>query len=749
MELKYILNKSVIAAFIIILLSDILLFCKGLNDRELACVDENGYEYSDFVFYYNDCIDFLRDADNSELTDKINLYYRENVTDENKKSLLAAVKQLKEQADYVNSYASDIEESVRQAETMISFNIYNDKSSYSYNNILKGRYDLKKLKDIDLKVTSNIAYDNIFGYKYAGYFIALIMIIFVSRFKADNLGFDTIIKASCKGRGRLAAKRAGLTAAVGIMAALFIYMPIVLISFARYGGIGDINCLIQCNSLFSRSVLIMSYGELLAVVIALHCAAAAAAGFVAWLFFLIFRDRHIAVMGIVIFSLLEGIFYLTKSGNMFFKFMRSVNIFTFLNPSDIFKKYDNWGFGQYIINTGFLSIIAIIFIILTSLIIILCISSSLWCGIEVKSKGLSRAAEKIRKRFAYLPDFIKELKKTLLIQKGLLVIAVVLLYIITADFGVAGTAENGQLEMAEYYSYAQGDAYQKTDEYIKDTVKWIDEAQKTAEQLEKNGDITGSNDILNRIKEKENMLNRVSEESERVKQLNNRGIVSAGVLDTYKYEKRYGARMNTYYQNFVLAGFFVVIFLTCKTFSIERKSKMASIIRTTDLGRGKYLRTRILTGIFVVEAVVLTENIIQFIKVNNVFSLKDYERTLAVQSVSCMENCPLGLSIIQFEIVLIIYRMAVYGLTALLIIGLSMYLEESGVFFVSIIAFLPYILSSIGIKNMDKYSIVRITSGVECFQSSEGVLNIIIFISVLSVVAAVSVRMAVVKWRRQ
>ena len=130
------------------------------------------------------------------------------------------------------------------------------------------------------------------------------------------------------------------------------------------------------------------------------------------------------------------------------------------------------------------------------------------------------------------------------------------------------------------------------------------------------------------------------------------------MLDTYKYEKRYGARMNTYYQNFVLAGFFAVIFLTCKTFSIERKSKMASIIRTTDLGRGKYLRTRILTGVLAVEAVVLTENIIQFIKVNNVFSIKDYERALAVQSVSCMENCPLSLSIIQFEIVLIIYRMS-------------------------------------------------------------------------------------------
>lgn len=749
MELKYILNKGVIAAFIIIFLANILLFCKGLTDSELACADENGYEYADFVFYYNDCIEFLKSTDNSELTDKINLYYRENVTDENKNSLLAAVKQLGEQADYVNSYASDIEEAVSQAETMISFNIYNDKSSYSYNNILKGRYDLKKLKDIDLSVTSNIAYDNIFGYRYAGYFIALIMIIFVSRFKADNHGFDSVIKASCKGRGRLAAKRAGLTAAAGIAATLIIYIPIVLISFARYGGTADINCLIQSNSLFSRSVLIISYAELLAVIFLLYCAAASASGFIAWLFFLIFRDRHIAVMGIVIFSLLEGVFHLTKSGNMFFKFMRSVNIFCFLNPSGIFEKYDNWGFGQYIINTGLLSVIALICIILFNLFVILCISSSLWSGIEVKSKRLSRAAEKIRKHFAYLPNFIKELKKTLLMQKGLLVIAVVLLYIVTADFGVAGKAEKGQLEMAEYYSFAEGDAYQKTDEYVESTITWIDEAKKTAAELEEKGDLIGSNDILNRIKEKESILNKISDESARIKQLNQRGIVSAGILDTYKYEKRYGARMNTYYQNFVLAGFFVIIFLTCKTFSIERRSRMASIIRTTDFGRGKYLRTRIFTGVMIVEAVVLFENVIQFIKVNHVFSLKDYERALAVQSISCMENCPLSLSVLQFEIVLIIYRMAVYGLTALFIIGLSMYLEESGVFFVSIIAFLPYILSSIGIKSFEKFSIVRLTAGVECFQSPGGIGEIIIFIAVLSAFAAVSVRMAVVKWQRQ
>ena len=147
MELKYILNKGVTAAFIVIFLANILLFCKGLTDSELACADENGYAYSDFVFYYNDCVEFLKSADNSELTEKINLYYRENVTDENKQSLLAVVKQLQAQADYVNSYASDIEWSVSQAETMISFNIYNDKSSYSYNNILKRRYDLKNLKE--------------------------------------------------------------------------------------------------------------------------------------------------------------------------------------------------------------------------------------------------------------------------------------------------------------------------------------------------------------------------------------------------------------------------------------------------------------------------------------------------------------------------------------------------------------------------------------------------------------------------
>lgn len=749
MELKYILNKGVTAAFIVIFLANILLFCKGLTDSELACADENGYAYSDFVFYYNDCVEFLKSADNSELTEKINLYYRENVTDENKQSLLAVVKQLQAQADYVNSYASDIEWSVSQAETMISFNIYNDKSSYSYNNILKGRYDLKKLKDIDLSVTSNIAYDNIFGYRYAGYFIALIMIIFVSRFKADNHGFNAVIKAAYKGRGMLAAKRAGLTASAGIMATFFIYMPIVLISFARYGGTLDLNSLIQCNPLFSRSVLIISYAGLLGIIFLLHCAAAAAAGFIAWLFFLAFRDRHMAVMGIVIFSLLEGFFYLTKSGNIFFKFMRSVNIFCFLNPSGIFKKYDNWGFGQYIINTGLLSVIAIICIILFNLIVILCISSSLWSGIEVKSKVLSSADRKIRKNFAYLPNFFKELKKTLLLQKGLLVIAAALLYIVTADFGVAGRAENGQLEMAEYYSFAEGDAYRRTDEYVENTIKWIDEAKKTAAQLQEKGDLTGSNDLQNRIKEKESMLNKISEESDRVKQLNQRGITSAGILDTYKYEKRYGARMNTYYQNFVLAGFFVIIFLTCKTFSIERRSRMASIIRTTDFGRGKYLRTRIFTGVMIVEAVVLFENIIQFIKVNNVFSLKDYERPLAVQSINCMENCPLSLSILQFEIVLIIYRMAVYGLTALFIIGLSMYLEESGVFFVSIVAFLPYILSSIGIKSFEKLSIVRLAVGVECFQSPGGIGEIIIFIAALSVLAAASVRMAVVKWQRQ
>lgn len=748
MELKYIFSKGVIVACVMFLIANVLLFCKGITDNELAYEEEKGYKYSDYVAFYNDCIKELEHTDKNEWSLKVDTYYRENVTEENKKSLLAAVKQIKQQIDYVQSYDAGVVESIKQAETMVSFNIYNDKDSYSYNNILKGRYDLKKLRNLDLDITSEISYNNILGYKYAGYFAAIIMIILVSRFRAESVGFNCIVRTSRKGRGKLALKRALILAAVGLTTAFLTYAPIIIISFAKYGGIGSIGSLIQSNQIFARSIMTISYAELLLNVVLFQCAASVLAGLMAWLFFIIFKDKPISVMGIVVFALFERVLYMIKSGNMFFKFFRTINIFSYMNPPAIFQKYDNFGFGQNIINIKTLSAAGMVVLMAVNLILIVSISSSLWGGFEIKSRFLGNCIRKVKRYFAYLPNRIKELKKTLFIQKGILVIAIVMLYIMTADFGVAGKADDRQLAMADYYNYVQGDAYNKTDEYVEDTKQWIEDARKTAEDLKQKGDILAFNDIDTRIREKETLLKNISDESIRIKELSESGIDSAGILDQHKYEKRYGARMNTYYENFVLTIMFLIIFMTCKTFSIERKNNMDLIIRSTKRGRLSYLRTRFFTDLLIVEAVVLIENIIQYIKVNNVFPIKFYERNLAVQSILCMENSPFNISVIQFEVMLIIYRMIIYGLIAVIIMSLSMYLEESSIFFIGIVALIPYILNSIGIYQLKNFSLVALTAGFGFFQNKSGVFCIVTFLIFLCFISVILLKRAVAKWMK-
>lgn len=747
MEFKYIIKGKMMIILLVILIGNILFFYKNLTDFENAYYEENGYAYADYVGYYNECISYVKQRSAEQYSDSVQEFYQNNITEDNKESLMAAVKQVHGQMSYIDTYNDEITTLLQKAEQLAKSSIYQDKTAFSYNNILKGRYDLKKLQNLKLELNSNTAVDHILRYQYAGAFIALIMVLIVSTFRYPSTGFSYIVKSTKNGRKMLALKRVGVIAVFSVMSAVFTYIPVMLISFVRYGGTESLGVLIQCNSQFARTPVVITFAAFFAYTILLLSAAGMIAGLAAWLFMLLFKENTAAVLAMIISAFIEMGLYAIHMNHMVLQFFKYVNIFSFLTPYDIIKKYNNWGIGTNIMTTRTLMTTGMIILLAVLSIANIYISAGLWGGIRIKSKFFSKLVLFIHRKTAYWPNWLKELKKTGLLQKGIYVFGVVILYAAASNFGVAGISDGTQIGMQDYYNAVQGDAYDKTDAYINDIEQWIEGARETLAALTAQRDMVAMQDISDRINEKETLLAEIYAQSERVRALRNQGIERAGVINIYKFENRYGIRMNTYYENFTVILFLAIVLVAGKTFLIERNNKMDVIIRSTLKGGKVFLFKKYISPLLLIESAAILVNIIQLVKVNQIYPLNSYELHTAIQSIPLFENCPIPLTVMQLEMVLILYRLLIYALMAVIASGLSMFFEESELYLFFIITMVPYILECVGIAALKSFSIVGFTVGIQNLISAETMGGFFVYVLIVIVLTMVATGKAVKKWK--
>lgn len=747
MEFKYIIKGKMIIILLVILIGNILFFYKNVTDFENAYDAENGYAYADYARYYNECISYVKQSPREQYLDSTQAFYQNNVTEDNRESLMAAVGQVRAQISYIHTYHDEITTLVQKAEQLIKSSIYQDKTAFSYNNILKGRYDLKKLQDLKLDIISNIAVDQVLRYQYAGVFIALIMVLIVSTFRYPSTGFSSIVKSTKNGRKMLALKRVGVIAVFSVMSAVLTYVPVLLISFARYGGAESLGTLIQCNSAFARTPIVITFAAFFADIILLLSAAGMVVGLATWLFLLLFKESTVAVLAMILGAFIEMGFYILHMNHVVTQFLKYVNVFSFLTPYDIIKKYNNWGIGTHIITILMLMLTGMIILLAVLSIADIYISASLWGGFQIKSKFFNRLVLLIHRKTAYLPNAIKELKKTGIIQKAVYVLGVVMIYAVVLDFGVAGISDNQQIGMQDYYNTVLGDAYDKTDDYVKHIEQWLEEAKETLAAFTAQQDIIAIQDMSGRINEKETLLAEIYAQSGRVRALKDRGIEQACVLNVYKFGNRYGIRMHTYYQNFTVVLFLAVVLVAGKTFLIERSNKMDVIIRSTLKGRKVFLIKKYISQLCLVELAVVFVNIIQMVKVNQIYPLNPYELHAAIQSIPLFENCPITLTIMQLEIMLILYRMLVYALVTVIFSGLSMFFEEGELYLFFIVVMVPYILECVGISALKRFSIIGLTTGIQNLVSKGAIGGAFVYILVMILLTIIVTGKAVKKWK--
>ena len=172
---------------------------------------------------------------------------------------LTVLRDIESQLEYIKKYPEDMKQIQTNAQQLMTFSIFSDKNSFTYNNIVKTGKDFEKVADVSLYLVNNKAAGSFVNYYYTFYF-ALIMMVFIIyglSGERDN-GMWGIVHSAGSGRLRLALHRLFIIAGSGVVIKAGLYFTTFAAALLLYGGAGALNAPVQSIQAFERFAMPMS-----------------------------------------------------------------------------------------------------------------------------------------------------------------------------------------------------------------------------------------------------------------------------------------------------------------------------------------------------------------------------------------------------------------------------------------------------------------------------------------------------------
>jgi len=265
---------------------------------------------------------------------------------------------LYEQAIHVRDYESYLATVQKQAILMSQSSLFGgNKNGFSYRNIQKTAADFKALEGIQTQFGSDRAVNVWMEYNTADWFHLLVMILFVLAFLAEKRkGLHALIRTTPGGRKKTALSRLGILLGASTLSTLLFYGIPLGAAFIINGGLGDLGRSIQSLAAFKTCTLPVSIEEWLILFFVVKALCGFFVGVFFW-FILSFLEQ-IQLAWLVILAVL-GAEYLAKTliaPQMVLGFLRYVNIYSYISPTELLSQYQNMNF--FTLPLGSLSLMA-------------------------------------------------------------------------------------------------------------------------------------------------------------------------------------------------------------------------------------------------------------------------------------------------------------------------------------------------------------------------------------------------------
>lgn len=609
---------------------------------------------------------------------------------ESKNIIAAANTQLISDEQYIRNYNDTIKAKRSQVDQLMKNGLYSGENSFSRLNILKARYDIKKLETITPEVGNGKAIETIFEYDLINYLLVILIVATIYTFFDERKkGLWSIIHNSAGGRYRLTAKRTGILFGLSFLYTFGMYVATFAAAFKLYGGFGDLRQLIQSGQKYEVVLLVMSRWKFILVFLAAHSICLFVIGIMIWIILSLIKNSSVSMLITGLIFAVEYIAYALVPANSALCVFKYVNLFQLICPASSFTKYLNWGYGSFIVDTQTSTII-----LATVLLPICIIVNTLINGrkrpiekVGMLENALQIVSSQIAKGVERLPVFLKEIYKVLFIQKGIIILVVAVWLVLDNQIARGVMYDDAKTEMSNFYKEADG----LVPGPEVDSIIAAREAE-LADLKENHNTTKEENDLINM---KESVLKEIKSNVSYLSELKEKRGIEGKITNPYVYEDVLGKRLNANQRNVGITAVFTVILLIFGTFAFEKKQAMVPVLRSSG-GRNKLWRLKILSVIGTVAIIWLLLYGINGWNITRIYKFNSL--SVPLQSLKIMGDFPISMSIGTFLVLLNIYKFILLLCIGFMVMAVSSRIDYFRALIVSCIILVGHILYVLGIK---------------------------------------------------
>ncbi len=556
----------------------------------------------------------------------------------------------------IEKYASSLQAILSNAERMQLIGLFSDKGSFSYHNIIRTAEDYRVLESVRPVIEANYGTHSVLNYKYTIYFCVAAMLLLANCLAEERQrGLVSILHLAPRGRGRLAAKQAGTLFVWSVIVNVTFYAALVVQGVLTYGHGEAWFTQIQNLEQLSFFPALLDKWQLLLIIVLFQTLATY---MIAMLFLTVsaaFRNNTFAWIALGAIFLVEYIPYSLLKRTSAWAILAHANVFTLLKPREIVTEYFNWGVKSVVIPRQMLYLGAAL-VPLLFLLPVYCLVLPRRKPVESEGFALRavRRVEYVWNRFVEsLSGFGKEAYKLLIVQKGLLVLA--LAFVLMWNNRFHGTLMEHETYQAKFYELFEGknadeafDAYlvemQQTEERMTEQIKKLQEDFDA-------GRITaleysyayGLGTELQRLS---SFVMELENRQKNYHSLRENGIMPK-IIDERGYTQMFGEVFYDVENTYALIAMTAILLLAIPLFSQEKQAGMTPILRAT-MGRDRVYRRKLVLLLVCTGLVWLGITVCDVSNVIQQFALSNWDAP--VQSIGLFAEFQVEISIKTFMV---------------------------------------------------------------------------------------------------
>ena len=690
-ELRRILsNRRLILGLVLILLLNGVLFAREQSENTYGLdleLPSSGFVYIDGVFTvtqepvdawaaylrYSEWLDRVRSmplADAVTMLTSEKTALRETITGdtdtEDDRLDYVAVNNLLAQTDYLTGYGGWLDNIQKNKENLLTFSIFNDPNSFSGRNIIRTAEEFEKLEGVELTLGIDGAVDAFMTFPLTDYFLLVVLLLLgLSFLEERKAGLWSVVHAAPNGRLRLAIRRALILFGVSVCGVVLLYGTNLILGFSLYGGVGDLSRTVQSVETLGRLTMLTTVGGFLVRFFLLRVAAAFLIALILWLLLTVINNVKYTIIVAAGVLVVEYGLYTFLPVQSALNVLKYFNLFTYISLSDLYTNYLNIDIFSYPL--GIRSISQLALLPLCALLAAVCVYVHCRKKPAAGRDLLGRVAYRINsvtdKALRRLHLFGMELHKTLWIQKGV-IIAALLIYVAfglsyTVSIPITSSEEQAARQYtAEYAGEVTDGTFARMDAEQAE-LDAVAAAYEDAKIAYENGEIEYP--MLDKYNREalaaETKGKGLAQVRSRTEELRDKGAAEGftpWLIDETPFESVYGIRAEANQQQAALVAVLALTLLLAGSMAYERQSGMTFLLKSTARGRGALILRKLLLAAV---TTILVWGVVYGMEIYTLLSAFDIPAWSApARNLSMLAEFPLNCSITGWLALLYTYR---------------------------------------------------------------------------------------------